>query len=387
MFATLGTQFFSALSDNALIFAALALVRQAHYPSWTGPLLQEFFIGTYILLAPFVGTLADVQSKGRIMLFSNILKAVGGLGMCLHQNPFICYAIVGAGAAVYSPAKYGILPELVRGEHLVKANSILESATIAAILIGSIVGGVLTDWNIEGATAAIAAGYGLAALAAALIPYLVSARSRKPFSWRGSLQNFAGQTRTLWRKIDVRIALLGTSLFWGAGAALRFLVIAWVPEALHIDNNRIAGFLTGMVAAGIAVGAALAARFVRIDQARRALPAGILIGVGVCLLPLAHSLTPAFGVMAWVGVASGFFVVPLDAILQKRGADSVGAGAAIAIQNLFENVAMLILMSGYTAVGYFHFRINDVTLGFGLFLAVSMSMLMLRKIPRAHRSA
>jgi len=384
MLATLGTQFFSAVSDNALIFAALALVRQAQYPAWTGPLLQEFFIGTYILLAPWVGTLANVQSKGRIMLMSNVVKAAGSLGMCLHLNPFVCYAVVGAGAAVYSPAKYGILPELVRGEHLVEANGILESATIAAILIGSIMGGMLTDWSIEGATSAIAAGYGLAALAAALIPYLVSAR-RQRVSSRGSLENFAAQTRTLWRKPDVRIALLGTSLFWGAGAALRFLVIAWVPEALHIGNNRIAGFLTGMVAAGIAAGAALAAKFVGIDQPKRALPAGVLIGIGVCLLPLAHSLPPAFAIMAWVGITSGYFVVPLDAILQKRGAESVGAGPAVAIQNLFENVVMLILIGGYTAVGYIHFPINDVALGFGIFLAVGMSTLMLQRIPRGHR--
>jgi LPLT family lysophospholipid transporter-like MFS transporter len=385
MLATLGTQFFSAVSDNALIFAALALVHQARYPAWTGPLLQAFFIGTYILLAPWVGTLANVQSKGRIMLLSNLVKAAGALGMCLHLNPFVCYAVIGAGAAVYSPAKYGILPELVRAEHLVKANGILESATIAAILIGSIIGGMLTDWSIEGATAAIVAGYGLAALAAAFIPYLVSARPGQRFARRGSLQNFADQTRALWRKADVRIALIGTSLFWGAGAALRFLVIAWVPEALHIGNNRIAGFLTGMVAAGIAAGAVLAAKFVRIDRAWRALPAGVMIGVGVCLLPLAHSLPPAFAIMAWVGIASGYFVVPLDAILQKRGAESVGAGPAIAIQNLFENVAMLVLISGYTAVGYIHFPMNDVALGFGIFLAVGMSTLMLQKMPRGHR--
>jgi MFS transporter, LPLT family, lysophospholipid transporter len=385
MLATLGTQFFSAVSDNALIFAALALVHQARYPAWTGPLLQEFFVGTYILLAPWVGTLANVQSKGRIMLLSNIVKAAGSLGMCLHLNPFVCYAVVGAGAAMYSPAKYGILPELVRGEHLVKANGILESATIAAILIGSIMGGMLSDWSIEGATSAIAASYGLAALAAALIPYLVSAHPAQRLSSRGSLESFAAQTRTLWRKPDVRIALLGTSLFWGAGAALRFLVIGWVPETLHIDNNRIAGFLTGMVAVGIAAGAVLAAKFVRIDQARRALPAGVLIGVGVCLLPLAHSLPPAFAVMAWVGIASGYFVVPLDAILQKRGAESVGAGPAIAIQNLFENVTMLALIGGYTAVGYVHFAINDVALGFGILLAVGMSTLMLQRMPRGHR--
>src|SRR3984885_10948360 len=127
MFATLGAQFLSAFGDNALLFAALALVRRESYPSWSGPLLQAFFVIAYILLAPIVGVFADARPKGRVMLYANIVKFAGALGMCLHVNPFVSYALIGAGAAANSPAKYGILGELVTPAKLVKANSLLEA--------------------------------------------------------------------------------------------------------------------------------------------------------------------------------------------------------------------------------------------------------------------
>src|SRR3984957_3693359 len=170
MFATLGAQFLSAFGDNALLFAALALIRKESYPAWSGPLLQAFFVGAYILLAPFVGVFADARPKGSVMLYANALKCVGGLGLCLHMNPFVSYALVGAGAAANSPAKYGILSELVVPAQLVKANSLLEASTIAAILLGAIAGGRLTDWSIEGALTAITGCYAAAALSTILVP-------------------------------------------------------------------------------------------------------------------------------------------------------------------------------------------------------------------------
>src|SRR5271154_6871731 len=170
MFGTLGAQFLSAFGDNALLFAALALVRKESYPNWSGPLLQAFFVGAYILLAPIVGVFADVRSKGRVMLYANIVKFAGALSMCLHVNPFVSYALIGAGAAANSPAKYGILGELAKPDQLVKANSLLEASTIAAILLGAMAGGSLTDWSIEGALAAITACYAASALSAILVP-------------------------------------------------------------------------------------------------------------------------------------------------------------------------------------------------------------------------
>jgi LPLT family lysophospholipid transporter-like MFS transporter len=380
MFATLGAQFLSAFGDNALLFAALALIRQENYPAWTGPLLQAFFVGAYILLAPFVGVFADARPKGFVMLCANALKFVGGLGMCLHVNPFLSYALVGAGAAANSPAKYAILGELVASAKLVKANSLLEASTIAAILLGAIAGGMLTDWSIEGALAAITVCYGGSALCAILVPWTAQSAARAAdYSLISNLKSFVSQTHSLLRRPNARLAVIGTSLFWGAGAALRFLVIAWVPVALKVTNNSLPGFLTGTVAAGIVVGATLAARFVRLQHVHRALPAGILIGVGVCLLPLVATLPLAFAVMVFVGTCSGFFVVPLDAILQKEGEAGIGTGSAIAIQNMFENLSMLALVSAYSAAVFLGATVNAIALGVGAFIAVSMATLILTR--------
>jgi LPLT family lysophospholipid transporter-like MFS transporter len=383
MFATLGAQFLSAFGDNALLFAALALVRQEGYPAWSGPLLQAFFVGAYILLAPLVGVFADARPKGSVMLYANTLKCVGGLGLCLHANPFISYALVGAGAAANSPAKYGILSELVLPAQLVKANSLLEASTIAAILLGATAGGKLTDWSIEGALTAITACYAAAALSAILVPRIKRALPAISYSVVPIVKSFALKTRALLKSRNARLAVIGTSLFWGAGAALRFLVIAWVPVALKVTNNSLPGFLTGMVAAGIVVGAALAARFVRLQHVRRALPAGILIGFGVCLLPLVTTQPLAFAVMAFVGICSGFFVVPLDALLQKEGNGGVGAGAAIAIQNMFENLSMLAMVSGYSAAVFLNTPVNAIAIGVGAFIALSMAALTLTHLKSA----
>jgi len=380
MFATLGAQFLSAFGDNALLFAALALIRQESYPAWSGPLLQAFFVGAYILLAPFVGVFADARPKGSVMLYANALKCVGGLGLCLHMNPFVSYALVGAGAAANSPAKYGILSELVVPAQLVKANSLLEASTIAAILLGATAGGKLTDWSIAGALTAITACYATAALSAILVPRIKRVIPPVNYSVVPIVKSFASKTRSLLKSRNARLAVIGTSLFWGAGAALRFLVIAWVPVALKVTNNSLPGFLTGMVAAGIVVGAALAARFVQLQHVQRALPAGILIGFGVCLLPLVNTQPFAFAVMAFVGICSGFFVVPLDALLQREGNGGVGAGAAIAIQNMFENLSMLALVSAYSAAVFLKTPVNDIAIGVGAFIALSMAALTLTRL-------
>jgi LPLT family lysophospholipid transporter-like MFS transporter len=270
---------------------------------------------------------------------------------------------------------------------LVKANSLLEASTIAAILLGAIAGGALTDWSIEGALAAISACYAAAALSAILVPRV---RQRPVpainYSVVPIVKSFTLKTRSLLKSPNARLAVVGTSLFWGAGAALRFLVIAWAPVALKVTNNSLPGFLTGMVAAGIVVGAALAARFVRLQHVHRALPAGILIGFGVCLLPLVTTQPLAFAVMAFVGICSGFFVVPLDALLQREGGGGVGAGSAIAIQNMFENLSMLALVSGYSAAVFLKTPVNSIAVGVGAFIALSMATLTLTHLKSAKAS-
>jgi len=375
MLASLGTQFLASVADNALLFAALALVRKDHYPAWSGPLLQSFFVGTYILLAPFVGRLADRFPKGRVMVYSNLLKFVGAVGMCVDLNPFVCYALVGSGAAAYSPAKYGILAEITTHDDLIKANGLIEGSTVAGILIGAIAGGALTDWSLEGALGAIACCYAAATASALVVPHARQAAATSKFSLFDTVTGFLSLNKNLFKRPDARLALTGTGLFWGAGAALRFLVIAWVPVALHITNNRLPAFLTAMVAAGIVIGAALAARFVNLRVVHRSLVAGIFIGVGVCLLPLVHTVTMAYALMAFVGACSGFFLIPLDALLQRQGENDAGTGSVIAVQNFFENLSMLVMVSGYTAVSYARLPVDDIAVAFGLLLALSMGAL------------
>ena len=368
-------QFLSAMADNALLFGALAVLRRADYAPWTAPLLQEFFVGAYILLAPFVGPFADSLPKGRVMLIANGVKLAGSLGMCLGLNPFLMYGLVGVGAAAYSPAKYGILSELTVAENLVKANGLMEASTIAAILIGAVAGGTLADWNIAATLMIVTACYGAAALVNLAIPRLAAVRVLGSLRVSEILRGFGGSLKTLLRRPDARFAVLGTSLFWGAGSTMRFLLVAWVPIALGIGSNRMPAYLNAMVAVGIVIGAGLAARFITLEKASHALPAGILLGVAVCLLAPVSSLTTAFVLMAIIGACGGFFVVPLNALLQDQGSHSVGAGNAIAIQNLSENTLMLLMVGLYTLTSRAGVSVDATAIGFGLCLAASIAAL------------
>ena len=377
MVAVLLAQFLSAMADNALLFGALALLRIDHYPDWTAPLLQEFFVGAYILLAPFVGPVADSFSKGRVMLWANGLKVVGSLGMCLGLNPFLAYGLVGAGAAAYSPAKYGILSELTSPARLVQANGLMESSTIAAILIGAIAGGTMADWSVPGALAIVTGCYGAATAANLLIPRLAPIHPHSSVSLGATLRDFSAAIRALVKVPDARFSMIGTSLFWGAGSTLRFLLVAWVPVALGITSNAMPAYLNAMVAVGIVSGAGLAAKFVTLETANRALPAGVLLGIAVCVLSVTTSVPASFAIIAVVGAGGGFFIVPLNALLQERGRQSVGAGHAIAIQNLAENSVILLMVGFYTLLTRAGAPVTGIAAGFGGVLSIAIASLWL----------
>jgi LPLT family lysophospholipid transporter-like MFS transporter len=364
MAATLIAQFVSALADNALLFCTLALLKSNLYPSWTQPILQEFFVGAYIILAPFAGPFADSWSKGRVMLAANTLKLVGSLGILAGVNPFVAYGLVGVGAAIYSPAKYGILSELTSADDLVKANGLMESSTIAAILIGAIAGGALADWDVAGALGAVAGCSALAAFANLFIPRLPPAHvtSASPLAM---LKDFGHVTAELVSLAEARFSLIGTSLFWGAGSTMRFLLLAWVPVALGIANYRTPAYLNAVVAVGVVLGAALAAKFVTLKSVNRALWGGVLLGIAVCAISVTTSLSVACAVLLVVGAGGGFFVVPLNALLQEKGVQSVGAGHAVAVQNLAENAAMLIMIGIYIALEKAGTPVTAVAAGFG----------------------
>lgn len=375
MIAVMAAQFFSAFGDNALLFATLALVKSLLYPDWSQPFLQMGFVAAYILLAPFVGQFADSFSKGRVMMLANALKLAGALLICVGGNPFLGYTLVGVGAAAYSPAKYGILGEISHGDQLVKANGLMEASTIAAILIGSVAGGLLADWHLGAALGVCALAYGIALAANLLIPRLKAAKSGGSWHPRRMVGAFVHACRVLWDNGETRLSLLGTSLFWGAGVTLRFLLVLWVPLALGISDNSTPTLLNAMVAVGIVFGAAAAGRLVTLKTVRRCLPAGVLIGVMVVFFTLQHSLFGAYTCLLILGALGGFFIVPLNALLQEAGKASVGAGNAVAVQNLMENGAMLLMLALYSLVVKLGVSAIAIGTGFGALLALAIAVL------------
>lgn len=342
------TQFLSALADNALLFAAIALLKAQQAPDWNIPLLQEFFIAAYILTAPFVGAFADAIPKNRVLLLGTGLKLIGALGFVAGLNSFACYALVGLGAAVYSPAKYGILSELVGADRLVKANAWLESSTILAILMGVLVGGKLSDVFLQGLIMGLAGIYALALMGTLFIERTPAPRPlKKGDFWQASMGEFLPAVQALWRDPEARLSLIGTSLFWSAGAVLRFLLIAWIPFVLMIEGNATVGYFNAATAVGIVAGAMLAGRLIGLADVRKALPAGVGIGLLVLVFSLQANFSLSLILLAAIGLLGGFFVVPLNALLQSRGHATVGPGRAIAVQNFFENLGMLALMGVY----------------------------------------
>ncbi|MFV7522176.1 lysophospholipid transporter LplT [Enterobacter quasiroggenkampii] len=373
MMAVIAAQFLSAFGDNALLFATLALLKAEFYPDWSQPILQMVFVGAYIIFAPFVGQVADSFPKGRVMMFANGLKLLGAVSICFGFNPFIGYTLVGIGAAAYSPAKYGILGELTTGDKLVKANGLMESSTIAAILIGSVAGGVLADWHVLAALGVCAVVYGGAVVANLFIPKLPAARPGQSWRFKPMTGSFFTACRVLWRNGETRFSLMGTSMFWGAGVTLRFLLVLWVPVALGITDNATPTYLNAMVAIGIVVGAGAAAKLVTLETVARCMPAGILIGVVVLIFSLQHALLPAYALLILIGILGGFFVVPLNALLQERGKQTVGAGNAIAVQNLGENLAMLLMLGLYSLAVKVGVPVIGIGVGFGGLFAIAIA--------------
>ncbi|EDE5668357.1 lysophospholipid transporter LplT [Salmonella enterica subsp. enterica serovar Enteritidis] len=375
MLSVIVAQFLSAFGDNALLFATLALLKAQFYPDWSQPVLQMVFVGAYILFAPFVGQIADSFAKGRVMMVANGLKLAGAAGICLGVNPFVGYMLVGIGAAAYSPAKYGILGELTTGDKLVKANGLMEASTIAAILLGSVAGGVLADWHVIAALVACALAYAGAVAANLFIPKLVAARPGQSWRLSAMTRSFFSACVVLWRNGETRFSLVGTGLFWGAGVTLRFLLVLWVPVALGITDNATPTYLNAMVAVGIVVGAGAAAKLVTLETVSRCMPAGILIGVVVAIFSLQHALLPAYALLLLIGMLGGFFVVPLNALLQERGKKSVGAGNAIAVQNLGENSAMLLMLGLYSLAVLVGVPAVAIGIGFGVLFALAIAAL------------
>ena len=382
-------QFLSALADNALLFAAIGLLVHFSAPDWHVPLLQAVFVIAYIVLAPFVGPFADALPKGRVMFLGNAIKFIGCLAMLADMPPLIAYSIVGIGAAMYSPAKYGMLTELLPPSKLVVANSWMEGATVAAIVLGAVIGGALINPEMAGwfltllgasesviapkfAIALITLLYLLAALANLFIPRLPIDHRLPNKSLPFILHDFWHSFLLLWKDPLGQVSLAVTTLFWGFGATLRLLIIAWAALNLKFGLDQ-ATQLTGLTALGIAIGAALAGKYVKLESSIHALPAGIVLGAIPIALIWVDSLMPAAVLLLLMGALAAYFVVPMNALLQHRGHLLMGAGHSIALQNFNENIGILLMIGAYTLMVSLDWHIYHIVWAFGLFISITMT--------------
>lgn len=338
VFSLLVAQFLTAFADNALLFAAITMVLQMAEPvSWYVPALQASFLVAYVFLAPWVGPYADARRKPRVLTTANGVKAVGAGMMLMHVEPLLAYAVVGLGAAVYSPAKYGVLPELVASDELVKANGWIEGSTILAILLGSVGGSVLSNHSISLALAVVVVSYLMSGAITLLIrntPIVLQRPVR-------ALPAYITNMRKLLSTPRARFATLGVSLFWASATVLRVLLVAWAPAVLMITNTTDIAMLTMFVAFGIAIGSVLVPRLIPLAFLRRARLAAYVMGVIIVGLSFVDNLWAARMALLLAGIAGGMFVVPINASLQEIGHQTIGSGAAVGIQNFFENFAML----------------------------------------------
>ncbi len=389
----MAAQFFSSLADNALLVAAIALLIQSDSPGWLTPYLKFFFVISYVVLAPYVGAFADRLPKGQVMLVSNSIKVVGCAMMLFNVNPLVAYAMVGLGAAAYSPAKYGILTEYLPPTKLVLANGWIEGLTVASIILGTVLGGVLINARVSGpllnfdlpfietgidtpaeaAISLIVFIYVIAALFNLYVPNTGVPLKKLPSNPVDTLVDFFACFKRLWADKLGQISLTVTTLFWGAGATLQFIVIEWARHNLGFDLSR-ASILQGVVALGIALGAVVASSRVKLDQSVKVIPLGIAMGLIVPLMVFVHSIWVAIPLMIVIGCLAGFFVVPMNALLQHRGHNLMGAGRSIAVQNFNENSSILIMIATYSILLGSGVSITWIVILFGLFVAGTMAL-------------
>jgi LPLT family lysophospholipid transporter-like MFS transporter len=357
-------QFLSALADNAIFIAAIALLKSQGHFGLT-PLLQMVFLIAYVGLAPYVGVFADGHSKNRVMLCANLLKLLGSLSMLSGLHPLIGYSIIGVGAASYSPAKYGILPELVQSDKLIKANGLIESSTIMAIIIGVVIGGIVSDHSNTILVWGCACAYFLSAIMNLLIPYLPA---KHKFEWTKLwlyTRQYFSSVAIICKDRSTRFCVIGTSTFWSVGATMRLILFAWVPLVFLNTGNELPANLMGVLSIGVAIGALTVGLWIHLNNIKRAVLPGLFLGPLIFLCLFAHSITHLGIIMVLIGFCGGTFIIPLNAFLQQRGKKLIGAGHTLAVQNFLENLAMLVLISCYNLAETYHIALNWTIAGLG----------------------
>ncbi len=389
-YTILTAQFFSSLADNCLLFAAIELLKDRAAPSWEIPVLQQFFVLSFILLAPFVGPYADSLPKGKVMFISNSIKIAGCLALFFGLHPLLAYGFVGTGSALYSPAKYGILTEYLPANRLVWANGWMEGLTVAAIILGAIIGGILIGHHYESlfnqhpffgidtapefAILVVLGFYLTATVFNLYIPKLPIEHELGETNLTLLWTDFWRCFFLLWRDPLGQVSLAVTSLFWGAGTTLRFIILIWAASSLHFDLQQ-ATQLTAVVAVGLAIGSVIAAKLVPLEHAVNVLPLGIAMGVVIVLMAWISDWQLAILMLILVGTLAGSFLIPMNALLQHRGHKLMGSGHSIALQNFNENSSILLMLGAYALMIQAEFSVKTIVIVFGLFIASTMGWL------------
>jgi len=368
-YTIMAAQFFSSLADNALLVAAIELLKSSQAPAWQIPALAPMFAFFYVILAPFVGAFADAAPKGRVMFISNSIKVVGCLMMLFGSHPLVAYAVVGLGAAAYSPAKYGILTELLPASQLVKANGWIEGLTVGSIILGVVLGGqlvgpTLSPWLLkidipgletgvntapEAAIASMVLLYGIAAAFNLRIPRTSAPLQPMKGHLGELLAEFHQCNSRLWRDKLGQISLATTTLVWGVSGNMRVIVFPWAAAALGYGTAQ-ASTLAGVVVLGTAVSAVVASVMMKLDKATSLIPLGVAMGLLMLCLNFIRDLHVAIPFLVLMGAAAGYLIVPMNALLQHRGHNLMGAGRSIAVQN-FNEQACILLLGGLYAAG------------------------------------
>jgi len=344
VYVLLVAQFLTALADNAMLFTAIAMLLGSPRGAWYVPAMQSGFLVAFVLLAPWVGAFADSRPKPHVLLLGNVLKAAGAGLMLAGVEPIAAYALVGVGAAVYGPAKYGILPEIVGHDRLVRANGLIEGSTIVAIVFGTVVGSRVADHSVSLALASVIGCYAVSASATLWLPRVQRTESREA----AGVAIFVAKMRVLFATARARFAMLGNSLFWASAAVLRLLLVAWAPAVLFAHSAADVADLTLFLALGIVTGALLVPRLIPIERLRRARVAAYAMGCCILLFGFVGSVWPARAALVAIGLCGGMFMVPINAALQDLGHRSIGSGRAVALQSFFENFSMLTGVGLYT---------------------------------------
>lgn len=377
-FRLLSAQFASGLADHALLIVAIAWLPLWGLPGWVAPLLKLSFTLAYVLLAPGVGAVADAWPKARVMQAANALKAAGLLALIAGVHPLAAFALIGLGAAIYAPAKYGLVTELAPPARLVAANAWLEVAMVGAILLGTVLGGLLVGGDrLPWAMPAIGALYVLSAVLNLGVPSSGRAPQPLPARWQRLWPRFHFAQLRLWRDPDGALSLAATTLFWGAGATMQFAVLRWAAERLGLPLDR-AAMLQAVVAVGVVAGAFAAGRWVPLARARRVLPCGIALGLLVPVVAQVDSVAVALPLLVAVGALGGALVVPMNALLQHRGATLLSPGQSIAVQNFAENASVLAMLAAYAGLLAAEVPLQALMTGLGLAVAAASAWLFSR---------